>query len=115
MRSPQGSPDQSYTSLSQFSDSRNQISADASLCSEVTDGEEMMLEDKGKPGEMQTNWRWTDMKGKRLSSRTNKSGRERQRTAIVSRRAGEGALWDGNKNLDLFSKEQTGFAFGLFI
>lgn len=50
----------SYSSLSQFSDSqslvsRKRISDESSLCSAVTDGEEMMLEDKGKPGEKQTN------------------------------------------------------------
>ncbi|CAM4531949.1 unnamed protein product [Leuciscus chuanchicus] len=54
------SKSQSYSSLSQFSDSqslvsRKRISDDSSLCSAVTDGEEMMLEDKGKPGEKQTN------------------------------------------------------------
>lgn len=72
---------QTSTSLSQFSDtqslgSHKQITADSSLCSAVTDGEEMILEDKGKLGEKQTNWRWTDMKEKRLSSQTNEPGRE---------------------------------------
>ncbi len=108
---------QTSTSLSQFSDtqslgSHKQITADSSLCSAVTDGEEMILEDKGKPGEKQTNWRWTDMKEKRLSSQTNEPGREWQRTGIESRKVVEAAWYLGNKICTcdwLFSKVRMVF------